>query len=256
MQRAIASEMDVLMTEAGATLFLDFDGTITRRDATDAILEAFADPAWLEIERAWLAGHIGSRECLRAQMALVSAQAAEVDALLDGIEVDPGLETLFDTCAVRGIPLHIISDGFDYCIRRILSRPDRGLLPRLASSQIVSSGLAPGQREGHWRTTFAHPQEPCEHDCATCKPAAMKRLAAGDVMVFIGDGLSDQHAAALADIVFAKDKLRSFCESAGIPYTPYETLDDVGRAVERMLPTPARVSGPSATRSRKVVPTA
>src|SRR5262249_6907381 len=63
-------------------VFLDFDGTITRRDATDAILEAYADPRWLQLEEAWKHGRIGSRECLTAQMALVRASREEIDALL------------------------------------------------------------------------------------------------------------------------------------------------------------------------------
>ena len=63
-------------------LFLDFDGTISERDAVDAILEEFADSRWLAVEEEWKAGRIGSRECLRAQMSLVSATPAEVNALL------------------------------------------------------------------------------------------------------------------------------------------------------------------------------
>jgi len=43
-------------------VFLDFDGTITQRDATDVILEAYADPGWLRIEEEWKAGRIGSRD--------------------------------------------------------------------------------------------------------------------------------------------------------------------------------------------------
>src|SRR6266849_11113915 len=104
------------MREPGTVVFLDFDGTITRRDATDAILGEFADPAWLQIEDAWLSGRIGSRECLAAQMALVAATQEQVDRLLDEIGVDPGLTMLLDACAARASPVHIVSDGFDYCI--------------------------------------------------------------------------------------------------------------------------------------------
>ncbi|PYS76594.1 MAG: phosphatase, partial [Acidobacteria bacterium] len=43
-------------------LFLDFDGTISERDAIDAMLEAFAAPEWLAVEEEWQAGRIGSRE--------------------------------------------------------------------------------------------------------------------------------------------------------------------------------------------------
>src|ERR671939_573266 len=92
-------------------LFLDFDGTITERDAIDALLDAYADPQWLAIEAEWQAGRIGSRECLRAQLALVRASREEVNALLDSIKVDRGFATLLETCAALRVPVHIVSDG-------------------------------------------------------------------------------------------------------------------------------------------------
>src|SRR5207237_3167535 len=100
------------MSGPRAVVFLDFDGTITLRDATDAILESFADHAWLRIEDAWLSGQIGSRECLAAQMALVTATRDQVDRLLDVIGVDAGFGALLDACATRAVPVHIVSDGF------------------------------------------------------------------------------------------------------------------------------------------------
>jgi len=234
------------MSGPGAIVFLDFDGTITLRDATDAILEAFADPAWLQIEDAWLSGQIGSRECLAAQMALVTATEEQVDRLLDEIGVDPGLAMLLDACAARAAPVHIVSDGFDYCIGRILGRPYLNLQPRLADSHIVSSSLRPDG--GQWRATFSHPPEPCVHGCGTCKPMTMERLnAVGAVTVFIGDGMSDRYAATCADVVFAKDKLAAFCENASIPHTPYDTLAAVAEGIERLLgaglPLPQSRSG-------------
>jgi 2-hydroxy-3-keto-5-methylthiopentenyl-1-phosphate phosphatase len=217
-----------------AVVFLDFDGTITRRDATDAILDAFADPAWLRIEDAWVAGRIGSRECLADQMALVTATRDQLDLLLDHIGVDPGFTTLIGACATRAVPVHVISDGFDYCIERILRRPDLNLLAHLPGSRIVSSRLQPDGTS--WRATFPHPPEPCAHGCATCKPAAMQCLnLEGAVTVFVGDGLSDRYAAACADVVFAKNTLAAFCETASIPYAPYDTLAAVATGIERLL---------------------
>lgn len=222
------------MPGPGAVVFLDFDGTITLRDATDAILDAFADPAWLQVEDAWLSGRIGSRECLAAQMALVTATREQVDRLLDDVGVDPGFAMLLDACAAHAAPVHIVSDSFDYCIGRILGRPYLNLLTRLTDSHIVSSSLRPdGAR---WRATFANPPEACAHGCATCKPMAMERLnAVGAVTVFVGDGISDRYAATCADIVFAKDKLAAFCEDASIPYAPYDTLAAVANVIERLL---------------------
>jgi 2-hydroxy-3-keto-5-methylthiopentenyl-1-phosphate phosphatase len=222
------------MPDPGAIVFLDFDGTVTIRDATDAILDAFADRAWLDIEAAWIAGQIGSRECLSAQIALVTASSAQVNHLLDGIEVDRGLANLLEVCAAERAPVHILSDGFDYCIERILGRPDQNLLAQLTGARIVSSSLRPdGVR---WRASFQHPLEPCAHGCATCKPAAMKRLnPTGALTMFVGDGFSDRHAAKGADVVFAKGRLASFCEEASIPYLPFGTLSAVAMDIKRLL---------------------
>jgi 2,3-diketo-5-methylthio-1-phosphopentane phosphatase len=213
------------------TVFLDFDGTITTRDATDAILEAYADPEWLRVEDAWKAGRISSRECLTAQMALVTATSGEVDALLDTIAVDEGFVGLLATCAGLAVPVHIISDGFDYCIRRILTRPSLGLASYLAGVEIVSSHLEPHGTS--WRATFAS-FESCTHGCATCKPATMRRLnATGGMTVFAGDGLSDRYAAAEAGLVFAKDKLAVHCDERAIAYFPYDSLAAVATWVQR-----------------------
>src|ERR1700704_1189641 len=104
------TEEIVLMTDLQTPiLFLDFDGTISRRDAVDAILETYAEPKWLAFEADWRAGRIGSRDCLRAQMSLVRASQKQIDGLLDEIGIDEELVALLEVCVARGIPVHIIS---------------------------------------------------------------------------------------------------------------------------------------------------
>src|SRR5947209_20334058 len=155
-------------------LFLDFDGTVSERDAIDALLEAFADPEWLAIEAEWQAGRIGSRECLRAQMALLRATREEVNALLDSIKVDQGFATLLETCASLRVPVHIVSDGLDYCLQRILMHAGPRVARALANVQIYSSQL---KLEGaRWHVESANFGGECAHGCATCKPAVMRRL--------------------------------------------------------------------------------
>jgi 2,3-diketo-5-methylthio-1-phosphopentane phosphatase len=226
------------MTFPSPTLFLDFDGTVTTRDATDAILEAYADREWLRVEDAWKAGRIGSRECLTAQMALVNARPEAIDALLDDIEIDPGFAPLVAWCSDRDVRVHIVSDGFDYCIRRILERPSLDLTRHLRRTCIVSSSL---RCEGaRWRASFTPADRSCVHGCATCKPAAIERLRVpGGLTVFAGDGLSDRYAAAVADLVFAKQQLASYCDDRSIPYTPFDTLDAVVRALESLVTSDA-----------------
>src|SRR2546422_382704 len=215
-------------------VFLDFDGTITPRDATDAILEAYADPQWLQLEEAWKLGRIGSRDCLAAQMGLVTATREQVDALLDEVEIDPGLVTLLETCSAHGVPAHIVSDGFDYCIERILSRASLRLAPHLTGVQIISSHLEANGT--HWKAYFTSVIPPCAHGCGTCKPAAMKLLnGARSPTIFVGDGLSGKYAAGDADLVFAKDALATYCDEQAIPYILYDNLATIARRLDCLL---------------------
>jgi 2,3-diketo-5-methylthio-1-phosphopentane phosphatase len=218
-----------------AILFLDFDGTISRRDAIDAILEAYADEKWLVYEREWRAGRMGSRDCLYAQMALVRATRAQLDALLDEIEVDEGFSALLELCAVHKVPVHIISDGFDYCIRRILSRAQNGLASRLLRGvRVCASHLVPERH--YWRTEFPFFHQTCAHGCATCKPAVMRLLNHTNApAIFVGDGLSDRYAAESADLVFAKDKLIAYCREHSIEHTSFDNLNEVATHLGRLL---------------------
>ena len=217
-----------------AILFLDFDGTITRRDAVDAILEAYADPEWLTFESEWREGRMGSRDCLRAQMGLVRASRQQLDALLDEIEVDEGLIALLEMCATQNVPAHIISDGFDYCIRRILSRASRRVHALLRGARVCASRLeARGQL---WRTSFPFFQPTCAHGCATCKPAVMRLLNPTNApALFVGDGLSDRYAVDSADLVFAKNGLARYCNENGIEHTSFTNLNDVAAHLDRWV---------------------
>ena len=215
-------------------LFLDFDGTISRRDAVDAILETYADPKWLTFEAEWSAGRIGSRDCLRAQMSLVRASRKQIDALLDEIGIDEYLVPLLEMCAMQDIPAHIISDGFDYCIRRILSGASRRVAALMRGGRVCAAHL---ESRGHlWRTEFPFFNQTCGHGCATCKPAVMRLLNKTNApAIFVGDGLSDRYAVESADLVFAKDALAGYCSANSIEHTPYQSLGDVATQIDRWL---------------------
>ena len=205
-------------------LFLDFDGTISKRDVTDAILERYADSSWRTIENEWRASRIGSRDCLSQQMALVRASRRQLHALVDSIEVDEGLNELLDLCAAREFEAHIISDGFDYCINRILARAVNGRRSIIKSVHASNLRLV-GDR---WRTHFPHFHQSCGHGCGTCKPAVMRLLnPASAPAIFVGDGLSDRFAVACADLVFAKSELARYCRRHDIEHISYTNLSEV-----------------------------
>ena len=219
-------------------VFCDFDGTITQVDVTDQILSQFAHPSWQEIEQEWVRGVIGSRECLERQLALVEASPEELNALIDAVPVDPGFLSFYRFLRKRAIPLYVVSDGFDYVIRRVLLRS--GVDGDLRNGNHLFSSVL--RVEGrHFSLTFPHLPTPCAHGCATCKAEVIRRVVPErDSVIFIGDGLSDRFALEHANVVFAKRQLLAYCREKGISCHPFETFHDVEAVLKCELgPSPS-----------------
>ena len=223
---------EMFLDEGIPILFIDFDGTISKRDVIDRILEEFADERWLETEDRWIAGEIGSRECLQKQFSFVKAAPGELNEFIDALELDEGFLPLVNFCAESDIGIHIVSDGFDYYIRRML---DKAVLNRQQLRRInVWANRLTASGENFWRTEFPHSRQVCGDGCATCKPAVMRlNNPYAAPSIFVGDGLSDRFAAVEADVVFAKGKLKDFCRKKTIPVTEYSNLRQVAESLDQ-----------------------
>ena len=225
--------------DLGPIVFCDFDGTITQLDVTDQILSQLAHPSWREIEREWMLGLIGSRECLERQIALVDAPAEELQAVIDAVAIDRDFPAFCKFARKKRLPLYILSDGFDYVIRRVLKRAGVERHFRSGSNLFASALRQEGRRLA---PSFPHSPEPCEHGCATCKAKLIRRLREGrQPVIFVGDGMSDRFAAEFADVVFAKRHLLAYCRESGIACHAFETFKDVQTTLEKLLaPAPVR----------------
>ena len=210
-------------------IFSDFDGTITQADVIDQILNQLASPAWRKIEAEWVAGRIGSRECLSRQLALVNTTSRELRDLIDSIELDPHFRDFYRAVRRRRIPFYVVSDGLDYVIRRVM-RNMGARQPLRNGLEFFSSELS--IRPEGLEIRFPHATAHCKHGCATCKPQIIQKLRGESrPVVYIGDGLSDRFAAGVADVVLAKGRLLEFCRQQGIACTPFKTFRDVEEAL-------------------------
>ena len=220
-------------------VFCDFDGTITRLDVTDQILSQLAHPSWREIEQQWMQGLIGSRECLERQIALVDAPVEELNAAIDGVPLDSDFTAFCKFARKKRLPLYILSDGFDYVIRRVLKRAGVDRYFKSGTNLFASAIRVEGRR---LVPSFPHLPGPCAHGCATCKAALIRVLAEGRrPVIFVGDGMSDRFAVEFADVVFAKRHLLAHCRENGIACRPFETFKDVQLTLEKLLaPAPVR----------------
>ncbi|AZD37821.1 2-hydroxy-3-keto-5-methylthiopentenyl-1- phosphate phosphatase [Pseudomonas chlororaphis subsp. aurantiaca] len=210
----------------------DFDGTITRTDVIDNVLQRFADPSWEDIEQQWLDGHIGSRECLSRQLALVKASPTELLACFDSVEIDPDFPDFVDHVIGLGASLEVVSDGIEQGIARILARHYVSLLPILANRLR--------QVDQHsWRIDFPHASDACRAASGNCK---CKSTPKGKRVLVIGDGQSDMCVAASADFVFAKGRLAEYCQRNAIPHATFDSFAELP-ALLALLPNEAANAG-------------
>jgi 2-hydroxy-3-keto-5-methylthiopentenyl-1-phosphate phosphatase len=197
-------------------VLVDFDGTIVHLDATDLILERFALPEWREVEQEWVAGRIGSRECLARQVDLVRASETDLDCLIGEIEIDPAFSTFTGLCRDLGYAVVVGSDGLDRVIAAVLGRA--GIeLPTVSNRLVQTDG-------DRWRVEFPHFHGSCEVASGTCK-CAIANPTAG-LAVLVGDGRSDFCVATEAKWVLAKGALARHCRQEGIPHSRIEGFAD------------------------------
>jgi len=201
----------------GTIIFSDFDGTITRADVAEAILQRFTGDAWWAVEEEYRRGDIGSREALVRQFALVKAGKLEVLSFAETIPLDPGFMRFQEYCKAECIPLVVLSEGLRPYIERILAVNGVG-------GQCVVANGARFSGDG-MEIIFGHPNEDCP-DCGTCK-AAVIDLYPSARKVYVGDGYSDMCAAGHADVLFVKSHLLEHCRKESIACIPYAGFGDV-----------------------------
>jgi 2-hydroxy-3-keto-5-methylthiopentenyl-1-phosphate phosphatase len=210
-------------------VFSDFDGTITERDTLVFLGERLGGGVRMRQvnDRLLQEGRISLRQCVAANMRSIRAPFAEAAALLRAeIGLDPTFAPFAAWCAARGVPLTVLSAGFEEIVRLFLAPAG------FPAVEIRANRLRPDERRG-WQCDFRDRTE-YGHDKAAALRAAR---AQGRRTVFIGDGFSDEAPAAVADEVFAKGRLVAYCRRRGIACTAIATFDDVRRALEPRLET-------------------
>ncbi|MEN9705034.1 MAG: hypothetical protein RLZZ393_913 [Pseudomonadota bacterium] len=202
------------------TILCDFDGTISTEDVIDGLLSRHGLPGWQALEDDWIAGRIGSRECMQGQVGLLDLGRDELDAHLDALAIDPDFPTFVEAVRSRGYVISVVSDGLDYAIQRILRRHGLGDLP------VAANRLSERDVPRRWRLESPFGTGACASGTCKCERiGAARQVDAGPVLL-VGDGRSDFCASGAADLVFAKGRLARHCHDQRLRHRPIDGFGD------------------------------
>ncbi|QDU21989.1 HAD-IB family phosphatase [Urbifossiella limnaea] len=207
-------------------LVSDFDGTMTRHDFYKLALADLLPPDVPDQWAAYRAGEITHFEALRRYFAAIRAPEAEVLAVVDRMELDPGLKAAVTTLAEAGWVVVVTSAGCGWYIGRLLA----------AAEVSVEVHANPGRFEAGAGVLMEKPVGSpyyCENLGVDKARVVRDHLAAGRTVAFAGDGFPDSEAARLVPdgLRFARADLADVLTREGLPFHPFEVWSDIARVL-------------------------
>lgn len=205
------------MEKISYVFFVDFDGTISNIDVCHALVTNLAADGWQEINSKWENKELSTVECARQTFKLFkSNDVNDINSIIEPVTIDFAFRDFIAYCKNNGFPVYILSDGYDYYIRYLLSRENLAL-KYYANKLILEPDI-----------DIEAPYHSACGNCGVCKTQLMERLqVSGASNIYIGDGYSDFCPSNKADIVFAKNTLLKHCLAEGIKAYPFQNFADV-----------------------------
>jgi len=214
------AENPVQLVPKKTIVFFAFDNTIATCDVFDNMLLLFSrNDSWIELQKRWRSGRIGSKTCLEGQVRGMDLTKKELDAYLPKIKIDPYFKQLYKFLQAKRIKTIIVSDNFDYIINRVLK------INGIKKAKIYANKL--DFSKGKVVTDYPFKNKDCQI-CAHCKTKTLLgNSVKGSTIIYIGDGHSDSCPAKQASIVFAKNHLLKHLKESNLDYTAFHNLKEV-----------------------------
>jgi 2-hydroxy-3-keto-5-methylthiopentenyl-1-phosphate phosphatase len=208
----------------------DFDGTITDRDVSFLLLDAFAEGDWQSLLEEYYAGRISVGDFNTRAFAMIKAPAsAQLDLIFRSgkIKIRPGLLELVNYCKENGLKFVIVSNGQDFYIKAMLADLGLGDVEfHAAQAKFLPEGM-----DVH----YIGPDGNIVLD-GFKEAYARYFLGQGYRLLYVGNGASDIFPARLAQRVFATGEMRRKCAETGLDCIPFEDLHDVVKGMEKLPP--------------------
>lgn len=207
---------------AASVLVSDFDGTMTRHDFYKLAIESLVPPNTPDYWSEYRKGTITHFEALRRYFSSIKASETEVLAVVDRMELDPGLRAAVDSLQRGGWQVVVTSAGCDWYIKRLLEEAGVEL-------EVHSN---PGRFEAGKGLLMEMPGESAYQSptLGVDKARIVRRLLdEGRIVAFAGDGFPDAESARLVpgDLRFARGDLADVLEREGLEFCQFNAWSDI-----------------------------
>ncbi|MFZ8801429.1 MAG: HAD-IB family phosphatase [Candidatus Calescibacterium sp.] len=212
---------------SSVVFFCDFDGTITKKDVSIAVLDKFTDGEWRNSLRSVVGGNIGSKDVYKLVKDKIKGNLGEMRKFArEFVEIEDGFLDFAEFLQRNSFDLQIVSDGFSFYISEILDKFN--LKIKFFSSELLYDDV-----RKNFDFSFPNESDFCSL-CATCKLKIIRRNE-NYFRVFIGNGISDRCAVESAEIIFAKSRLKQICFIKGLDFFKFENFHDILHIVRKNL---------------------
>lgn len=213
------------MSEITKTIIqCDFDGTVTEKDVSFAMLDAFADGDWRQLFSQYQEGKITVGRFNTDAFAMVKADRQSLlEVARSMVKVRPGFHKLLECCHSKGFRFAIVSNGLDFYIEEILQGLGLGDVEVFAAqTRFHTGGL---------KVQYIGPDgSPLDKDF---KGAYVNLfLGEGYRIIYIGNGTSDLAPARQCHHIFATGDLLRHCQRTKLACTPFTNFNEVVRVLE------------------------
>lgn len=214
-------------------IFVDFDGTITKSDLGNEVFkELIGKDLFVKLHKQFLLNEISIKTywrmiCEGITVIDYNKLKKSIDLITTKHEIDDYFINFIDLLNSNNINPIIISDGFEEYIKPILDRYNLNLIFYSNKLSKTKNKITP---------IFQFEKEGCECLSASCKKLnLLKNTFEEDLIIYIGDGLSDFCPVEHSDIVFAKGKLSKYCNENNIPHYNFKTFFEINLILKKLL---------------------
>lgn len=209
-------------------IFSDFDGTITKQDTLDTVFEYYKKGLWREYIKQAQNYEITIPESFDKILDGLKIKKEEIEKLLiEKINIVEGFDQFLNFINTNKYPFFILSGGFNFHIQTVFNNYNIRALKWFSNEiEYSETGTKIYVRDNNIKC----------HYCGNCKIHYLLQAKKNyKKVIYIGDGLTDIFAVHFADIVFAKDFLRTYCIKNNISAFIYNNFFDILSILKNIL---------------------